>query len=82
MDGLWLRWWFNCFGLGNGFLVQAEVPIFGFGKGEGGTYENIRATNLLVAIWFAVFSIPTFLFVKIESLTQSFTKCKAYSERF
>ena len=46
------------------FLVQAEVPIFGFGKGEGGTYENIRATNLLVAIWFAVFSIPTFLFVK------------------
>ena len=46
------------------FLVQAEVPIFGFGKGEGGTYENIRATNLLVAIWFAIFSIPTFLFVK------------------
>ena len=59
-----LRWWFNCFGLGNGILSSREVPIFGFGKGEGGTYENIRATNLLVAIWFAVFSIPTFLFVK------------------
>ena len=44
------------------FLVQARIPIFGFGKGEGGTYENIRATNLL--IWFAIFSIPTFLFVK------------------
>ena len=34
------------------------------GKGEVGAYENIRATNLLVAIWFAIFSIPTFLFVK------------------
>ena len=46
------------------FLVQAEMPIFGFGKGEVGAYENIRATNLLVAVWFAIFSIPTFLFVK------------------
>jgi len=46
------------------FLVQTDTPIFGFGKGEAGAYENIRATNLLVAIWFAVFSIPTFLFVK------------------
>ena len=46
------------------FLVQADTPIFGFGKGEIGAYENIRATNLLVAIWFAVFSIPTFLFLK------------------
>ena len=42
-------------------LVWGNV---GFGKGEAGAYENIRATNLLVAIWFAVFSIPTFLFVK------------------
>jgi len=46
------------------FLVQTDTPIFGFGKGEAGGYENIRATNLLVAVWFAVFSIPTFLFVK------------------
>jgi len=46
------------------FLIQTDTPIFGFGKGEAGAYENIRATNLLVAIWFAVFSIPTFLFVK------------------
>lgn len=45
-------------------LVQTETPVFGFGKGEAGAYENIRATNLLVAIWFAVFSIPTFLFLK------------------
>jgi len=46
------------------FLVQTDTPIFGFGKGEAGAYENIRATNLLVAVWFAVFSIPTFLFLK------------------
>jgi len=46
------------------FLVHTDTPIFGFGKGEAGGYENIRATNLLVAVWFAVFSIPTFLFLK------------------
>lgn len=46
------------------FLVQTDTPIFGFAKGELGNYENIRATNLLVAVWFAIFSIPTFLFVK------------------
>lgn len=46
------------------FLVQTDSPIFGFGKGEEGAYENIRATNLLVAVWFAIFSIPTFLFVR------------------
>lgn len=46
------------------FLIEPEIPFFGFGKGEDGAYENIRATNLLVAIWFTIFSIPTFLFVK------------------
>ena len=46
------------------FLVQADNPIFGFGKGAEGAYENIRATNLLVAIWFAIFSIPTFVYLK------------------
>ena len=46
------------------FLIQTDTPVFGFAKGELGNYENIRATNLLVAIWFALFSIPTFLFVK------------------
>ena len=46
------------------FLVQTDTPVFGFGKGEDAAYENIRATNLLVAIWFALFSIPTFLFLK------------------
>jgi UMF1 family MFS transporter len=41
-------------------LIRPEVPWFGIAK-EGG--ENIRATNLLVAAWFAVFSIPLFLWV-------------------
>ena len=42
-------------------LVQPETPWLGFAK-EGG--ENIRATNLLVAVWFLVFSIPTFLVLR------------------
>jgi UMF1 family MFS transporter len=42
-------------------LVQPEMPWFGFSR-EGG--ENYRATNLLVATWFVVFSLPLFLWVK------------------
>ena len=42
-------------------LVKPEVPAFGLTK-EG--YQNLRATNLLVAGWFALFSIPLFLFVR------------------
>jgi len=42
-------------------LIQPEVPWFGVGT-EGG--ENVRATTLLVAVWFAIFSLPLFLFVK------------------
>ena len=42
-------------------FVNTEIPWFGFSKALG---ENIRATNLLVALWFAVFSIPIFIFVK------------------
>ncbi len=41
-------------------FVDAETPWFGFSK-EG--YQHIRATNLLVAAWFAVFSLPLFLWV-------------------
>ena len=43
------------------FLVQPENPPFGLDKATG---EHVRATNLLVAGWFAVFAIPTFLFLK------------------
>ncbi|MDY7032637.1 MAG: MFS transporter [Thermodesulfobacteriota bacterium] len=42
-------------------FVNPEQPWFGFSKEAG---QNIRATNLLVASWFALFSIPIFLFVK------------------
>ncbi len=41
-------------------FVQPEVPWFGISTEEG---FNVRATNLLVAVWFLVFSIPLFLFV-------------------
>lgn len=42
-------------------MVQVDVPPFGLDKASG---EHVRATNLLVAGWFAVFSIPAFLFLK------------------
>src|SRR5690606_22507901 len=41
-------------------LVQPETPWFGFSTENG---ENVRATNLLVAVWFVVFSVPLFLWV-------------------
>jgi UMF1 family MFS transporter len=50
-----------CMGVAMVTLVNPEVPWFGFTKEAG---ENIRATNLLVAGWFALFSIPIFLWVK------------------
>ncbi|HEX9653921.1 MAG TPA: MFS transporter [bacterium] len=42
-------------------FVENDTPWFGFSKENG---EHIRATNLLVAAWFAVFSIPLFIWVK------------------
>ena len=44
----------------DGFAFAAE-PWFGFSRENG---ENFRATTLLVAGWFAVFSLPIFLWVK------------------
>jgi UMF1 family MFS transporter len=41
-------------------FVLPDVPWFGFTK-EGG--ENVRATNLLVAAWFVVFTLPLLLWV-------------------
>jgi len=41
-------------------LVQPEVPWFGFTREAG---ENIRATNLVVAVWLVVFSLPLLLWV-------------------
>ncbi len=50
-----------CLGAALVFFVQPEVPPFGLSVESG---QHIRATNILVALWFAVFSIPTFLFLK------------------
>jgi UMF1 family MFS transporter len=41
-------------------LVQPDTPWFGFTHADG---ESVRATNLLAAVWFAVFSVPLLLFV-------------------
>ena len=41
-------------------LIQPEQPWFGFSKDLG---ENIRATNLVVAVWLAVFTVPMLLWV-------------------
>jgi len=41
-------------------LVQTDAPVFGFSKEVG---ENIRATNLMVAGWFLLFSIPVFMWL-------------------
>ena len=42
-------------------LVQTDQAVFGFSMDKG---ENIRATNLLVALWFLIFSLPFFLVIK------------------
>lgn len=42
-------------------FVQPEVPWFGITTEAG---WNIRATNLLVAVWFALFSLPLFLNIR------------------
>lgn len=42
-------------------MVQPDVPWFGLTKVDG---QNIRAANLLVAIWFALFAVPMFLWVR------------------
>ncbi|MDQ8199625.1 MFS transporter [Pelagicoccus enzymogenes] len=50
-----------------GFLSESSDPWFGLSK-EG--QQNVRATNVLVAIWFAVFSIPILLWVKEKKAPQ------------
>jgi UMF1 family MFS transporter len=49
-----------CMGIALVGFVQPDVPWFGLSK-DGGW--NVRATNLLVAAWFLVFSLPLFLYV-------------------
>jgi UMF1 family MFS transporter len=45
-----------------GFILP-ESPWFGVATGEEGLFQNFRATTLVVALWFAVFSVPMFLWV-------------------
>ena len=58
-------------------FVQPEIPWFGFSKING---EHIRATNLLVACWFAVFSIPLFCWVKEKRLPRIPNTSRLFSE--
>ncbi len=46
-------------------LVQTDQAVFGFAMDTG---ENIRATNLLVALWFLIFSLPFFLVIKEKKI--------------
>ncbi|MDX9754195.1 MAG: MFS transporter [bacterium] len=48
-------------------FIYPETPWFGFAKENG---EAIRASCLLVAVWYALFSIPMFLWVKDRPLAQ------------
>jgi len=74
-------------------LVQPETPWFGFSTIDG---ENYRATNLLVALWFIVFSLPLFFWVRedksrisdrgrivadtLSQLRRTFTEIKKYGQ--
>ncbi len=52
-------------------FINPEMPAFGFSKING---EHIRATNLLVALWFAVFSLPTFIWLKDRKIEERLSK--------
>ncbi len=45
-------------------FVQAENPLFGLDKEQA---EHIRVVGPVVALWFAVFALPTFLWVPDEA---------------
>ena len=45
-----------------GFILP-ESPWFGLATGEEGLFQNVRASTLLVALWFAVFALPMFRWV-------------------
>ena len=49
-------------------FVNPEIPWFGFSKIAG---ENIRATNILVAVWFGIFSLPMLLKLKSHPPTKN-----------
>ncbi|MCH7874839.1 MAG: MFS transporter [Gemmatimonadetes bacterium] len=49
-------------------FVRPEIPWFGISTADG---FNVRATNLLVAVWFLIFSLPLFLFVREPAASQT-----------
>ena len=51
-------------------FVNPEIPAFGFSTENG---ENYRAINILCGIWLAVFSIPTFLWLKDSAIRKKLT---------
>ncbi len=44
-------------------FVFPDQPWFGLSTGEEGLFQNLRATPVVAALWFAVFAIPMFLWV-------------------
>ncbi|RED47732.1 MFS transporter [Aestuariispira insulae] len=48
-------------------FVQAETPWFGVGDVAAG---GVRATSIVVAVWFALFCLPMFLWVREHSKHQ------------
>ena len=54
-----------CLVAGLFLFVQPDPPLFGL---DASTDAQFRATNLLVAAWYALFSIPMFLLVKDEKV--------------
>lgn len=60
-------------------FVSTDIPWFGLSKETG---ANLRATNLLVAAWFAVFSLPLFLYVKQRSSTEPVPTARIAKEGF
>lgn len=48
-------------GVGLAAFVLPDVPFFGLDTASG---ENIRATSLLAAAWFALFSVPAFVVLR------------------
>ena len=47
-------------------FIQPEQPLFGLSTEEA---ENIRATAILVALWFGLFAIPLFVFTPDQPAT-------------
>jgi len=60
-------------------LVLSDPPPFGLSETEG---FNIRAVNIVAAVWFLVFSIPMFLTVRDERVLDSDIKPRMLLSNF